>query len=237
MSGKSDLDTDLRKKILARPNVILDDKDLMRALVGAKEEAMGGNIVDIRGIAMERLEHRLDRLEDTHRSVIAAAYENLAGTNQIHRAILRMMDPLDFPSFLSNLDEDVREILRVEYVALFLETRKRDTRSFESVLGAHNIVKLVPAGFVDTYLTLGRNTPVRDVILREIPRQSESIYESDLRSIKSEALMRLKFGAGRLPGMLVLGAEDPHQFSPHQGTDLLAFFAGVFERIMRRWLA
>src|SRR5210317_2214652 len=68
MSGKSDLDTDLRKKILARPNVILDDKDLMRALVGAKEEAMGGNIVDIRGIAMERLEHRLDRLEDTHRS-------------------------------------------------------------------------------------------------------------------------------------------------------------------------
>ena len=39
MSGKSDLDTDLRKKILARPNVILDDKDLMRALVGAKEEA------------------------------------------------------------------------------------------------------------------------------------------------------------------------------------------------------
>ena len=186
---------------------------------------------------MERLEHRLDRLEDTHRSVIAAAYENLAGTNQIHRAILRMMDPLDFPSFLSNLDEDVREILRVEYVALFLETRKRDTRSFESVLGAHNIVKLVPAGFVDTYLTLGRNTPVRDVILREIPRQSESIYESDLSSIKSEALMRLKFGAGRLPGMLVLGAEDPHQFSPHQGTDLLAFFAGVFERIMRRWLA
>ena len=237
MSGKSDLDTDLRKKILARPNVILDDKDLMRALVGAKEEAMGGNIVDIRGIAMERLEYRLDRLEDTHRSVIAAAYENLAGTNQIHRAILRMMDPLDFPSFLSNLDEDVREILRVEYVALFLETRKRDTRSFESVLGAHNIVKLVPAGFVDTYLTLGRNTPVRDVILREIPRQSDSIYESDLSRIKSEALMRLKFGAGRLPGMLVLGAEDPHQFSPHQGTDLLAFFAGVFERIMRRWLA
>ncbi len=237
MSSKSDLDTDLRKKILARPNVILDDKDLMRALVGAKEEAMGGNIVDIRGIAMERLEHRLDRLEDTHRSVIAAAYENLAGTNQIHRAILRMMDPLDFPSFLSNLDEDVREILRVEYVVLFLETRKRDTRSFESVLGAHNIVKLVPAGFVDTYLTLGRNTPVRDVILREIPRQSDSIYESDLSRIKSEALMRLKFGAGRLPGMLVLGAEDPHQFSPHQGTDLLAFFAGVFERIMRRWLA
>jgi len=37
--------------------------------------------------------------------------------------------------------------------------------------------------------------------------------------------------------MLALGAEDPHQFRPNQGTDLLGFFAGVFERAMRRWLA
>jgi uncharacterized protein YigA (DUF484 family) len=37
--------------------------------------------------------------------------------------------------------------------------------------------------------------------------------------------------------MLVLGSEDPHQFTPQQGTDLLAFFTGVFERAMRRWLA
>ena len=31
--------------------------------------------------------------------------------------------------------------------------------------------------------------------------------------------------------------EDPHQFSPSQGVDLLTFFAGVFERVMRRWLS
>ena len=55
--------------------------------------------------------------------------------------------------------------------------------------------------------------------------------------IRSEALMRLDFGPGRLPGMLVMGAEDPHQFKPTHGTDLLAFFAGIFERTMRRWLA
>ena len=72
---------DLRERIITRPDVILEDKDLMKALIEANERAMGGNIVDLRGIAMERLEARLDRLEDTHRSVIAAAYENLAGTN------------------------------------------------------------------------------------------------------------------------------------------------------------
>ena len=237
MSSKYDLNTDLRKKILAHPNVILDDKDVMRALMNAKEEAMGGNIVDIRAMAMSRLEHCLGHLKDTHRSVIAAAYENVAGTNQIHRAILSMLDPLDFPNFLRNLNADVREILRVDRLALFLETHKNDTSDFAKALDADNMFKLVPPGFVDTYSTLGRNTLVRDVILREIPNDANGIFESDLKSIKSEALMRLNFGAGRLPGMLVLGAEDPHQFSPQQGTELLAFFAGVFERIMQHWLA
>jgi uncharacterized protein YigA (DUF484 family) len=76
-------------RVLEDPELILEDRDLMRALISANDRQMGGNIVDMRGIAMERLQNRLDRLEDTHRSVIAAAYENLAGTNQIHRAVLR----------------------------------------------------------------------------------------------------------------------------------------------------
>ena len=45
-----------------------------------------------------------------------------------------------------------------------------------------------------------------------------------------QTLMKLDFGTGRLPGLLALGAEDPHQFRPTHGTDLLAFFAAVFER-------
>ena len=67
------IDTQLRARILADPELILDDRDLMHALISANERAMGSYIVDLRGLAMERLETRLDRLEDTHRTVIAAA--------------------------------------------------------------------------------------------------------------------------------------------------------------------
>ena len=66
---------------------------------------------------------------------------------------------------------------------------------------------------------------------------SEAIYGEAAGWIRSEACLRLDFGKGRLPGMLMMGAEDPHQFAPSQGTDLLGFFAGVFERAMRRWLS
>ncbi len=48
--------------------------------------------------------------------------------------------------------------------------------------------------------------------------------------------MKLDLGPGRLPGMLVFASEDPNQFKSTHGTDLLAFFAGAFERTMRRWL-
>jgi len=201
MSSSPKIDDALREAIISKPDVILDDSDVMQALIAANERAMGGNIVDLRGIAMERLETRLDRLEDTHRSVIAAAYENLAGTNQIHRAILRMMDPVEFETFLKDLGGEVAEILRVDSVKLVLESVQNDNDPAVQRLG--DVLSVAEPGFIDNYLSQGR----------------------------------LDFGAGRLPGLLVLGAEDPHMFLPHQGSDLLTFFTGVFERAMRRWLS
>jgi len=235
MNTSATMVDDLREKIISDPDVILEDQDVMRALIAANDSSLGGNIVDLRGIAMERLEGRLDRLEDTHRSVIAAAYENLAGTNQVHRAILRMLDPTDFSAFLKDLDGEVSEILRVDTVRLVLETAQenqdRDVKNLEQVL-----VTTDP-GFVDAYMAQGRNVPARQVALRQVQPDTDKVYGQASNWIRSEACLRLDFGPGRLPGMLVLGAEDPHHFKPTQGTDLLAFFAGVFERAMRRWLA
>ena len=229
------MDDSTREKIISRPDVILDDKELMHALIAANERAMGNNIVDLRGIAMERLERRLDRLEDTHRSVIAAAYENLAGTNQVHRAILRMLDPVQFEDFLRGLGTEVAEILRVDVVRLTLETLDASDDTAVRKLG--NVLHVAGPGYVDDYLTEGRATQVRQVTLRQLQSGDPAMYGDKATWIRSEACLKLDFGEGRLPGLLVMGSEDPHQFSPQQGTDLLAFFAGVFERAMRRWLA
>ena len=234
MSSQPKIDDALREAIISRPDVILDDKDLMHALIAANERAMGGNIVDLRGLAMERLEARLDRLEDTHRSVIAAAYENLAGTNQIHRAILRMLDPAEFEPFLRDLGGEVAEILRVDAVKLVLESVQNDNDPAVKRLG--DVLNVAEPGFIDTYLTLGRGGTVRQVTLRQVQDPAPEIYGEDGHWVRSEACLKLDFGDKRLPGLLVMGAEDPHMFGPQQGTDLLAFFTGVFERAMRRWL-
>ncbi len=235
MSSNPKLKDNLRAAILAEPDAILDDKDLMQALVMANEQARGDNVIDLRGIAMQRLEARLDRLEDTHRSVIAAAYENLAGTNQVHRAILRLLEPVEFEDFLRTLGNDVAEILRVDHITLVLETTlMRDDPAINKLGG---VLTVAEPGFVQNYLTFDRSGPARDVILREVHRPNPQVFGNDSAHLQSEACLKLNLGPGRLPGMIVMAATDPQHFSPQLGTDLLTFFAGVFERSMRHWLS
>ncbi len=237
MTSNPDYEKELREKILSEPDLVLDDQAVIRALISANEKSMGSNIVDLRGVAMNRLEDRLDRLEDTHRSVIAAAYDNLAGTNQVHRAILRLMDGVEFEHFMADLQGDVAEILRIDSIRLVLETRQTDMDAAAALSDVSDVITLVIPGFVEAYLTGGRDTPTRPVTLRTVGPASEQVFGEDAGFIKTEACLKLDFGPGRLPAMLVLGSDDPQHFTPQQGTDLLAFFGGVFERVMRRYLA
>ena len=235
MSSKPLMDNHVREKIISDPEVLLEDQDIMQALVAANEQTMGTNIVDLRGIAMERLASRLDRLEDTHRSVIAAAYENLAGTNQIHRAVLRLMDGTKFEEFLNDLTGEVADTLRVDVMRLVLEST--ETGEDAAVKKMETVLTVRAPGFCDGYITGGRDIPVRQVSLRQTQAEDSGVYGEKASYIRSEACLKLDLGDGRMPGMLVMGSEDPHLFTPQQGTDLLTFFTGVFERQMRRWLA
>lgn len=230
MSSTNPIDDTIRARILSDPETILEDPDVMRALIAANDKARGSNIVDLRGVAMQRLEDRLGQLETTHKTVIATAYENHNGMNQIHRAILRMLEAPRFETFLTDLGGDVAAILKLDAVRLVLESR--EGRDDPALAVLDKILCVAPEGYIETYLTGGRNVPVRDITLRATDQGG--VFGRN--QITSEACLRLDLGDGRLPGMLVLGSANPDQFTPQQGTDLLAFFSGVFERSLRHWL-
>jgi len=227
----------LRERILSDPDVILADDQLMRALLAADRRAVGRNVVDLRGVLVERLEERLDRLEDTHREVLAAAYENVAGMNQVHRACLAVLEPADFAGFLRVLTRDVAMILGVEVIRLGLEAPAAEPgRGLGPAGPLKGVVIALPAGGVDAYITQGRGLGARRVTLRRLDPAPETLYGADAGGVRSEAALRLDLGEGKLAGVLAFGATDPHRFHPDQGGDLLTFFAGVFERSLRRWL-
>jgi uncharacterized protein YigA (DUF484 family) len=228
----------LRDQILEDPGLILEDHELMRALLQADRSAYGRNVVDLRSVLVDRLEERLDRLEDTHREVLAAAYENVAGMNQVHRACLALLEPADFEGYLEVLTREVAPILAVEVIRLGLEAPAAAPGASLGPEGpCRGAVVALPGGGADAYLTLGRGLGARRVTLRELAKASPDLYGAAAPDIRSEALLRLDLGPGNLGGLLAFGSTDPRRFHADQGTDLLDFFGGVFERSLRRWLA
>lgn len=228
--------TELKGEILKDPALILDDPDLMRALLNSSDDAKGDNVVDLRGAFVARLEERLVRLEDTHRTVIAAAYENLAGTNQIHRAILALLDADSFDEFLQAIKKDVANILAVDVIRLCLESDKADGGTAIGPDGPlKSTVIALPVNGVSAYITNGRSTAARPVTLRTVNDAKDAVFGNG-NSIQSEAILRLDLGSGSLPGLVAFGSADPKRFSADQGTELLFFFAQILERVLRRWV-
>ena len=198
----------------------------MRALIGATDARLGDNVVDMRGLAMARLEARLDRLEDTHRAVVANAYDNLAGTNQIHRCVLALIGCATLPELLDALAHEAASTLRLASVRLVLEGEGP---------APHTSVRCVPAGGVARLVEAAGGNAARAVALRGDAPADPSVHAT--ATIRSEALLTLDLGPGRAPALLALGSTDPALFRPGQGTDLLAFLGNAVARLLRRALA
>ncbi len=229
---------DLKEKILADPDIVLEDAELMRALLQADRSSAGRNVVDLRGVLVDRLEERLDRLEGLHREVLAAAYENVAGTNQVHRACLAVLEAQDFAAFLDVMTRELTSILAVDVVRLGLEAPAAKPGAGLGPEGPmRDTVLALPDNGVETYITQGRGLGARRVTLRRLISASPDLYGEHAPHIKSEAVLKVDLGSGKRRGLLAFGAVEPDRFHSDQGTDLLTFFVGVFEQALRRWLA
>lgn len=229
---------EVREEILSNPKAFLEDHEVMRALIAADRQQQPSNVIDLRSIAMDRMEDRLNKLEDTHRTVIAAAYDNVSSMNQIHRAILSVLEPDDFNGFLRYVEHDLAPTLGIEAASLCLETQAVSTGQGPSLSKEFGTgVTFMAIGEVEDYITHGRNMNSRPVTMRSVRSDGVLLFADNPEPILSEALLKLDLGTGNLPGMLVLGSKNADQFAPAQGSDLLLFLGGIFSRIMRRWLA
>lgn len=223
-------ETDLiRSLILADPKIVLEDAQVMRTLIGATGKGPR-KIVDLRDRLVERMETRLAKLIQTNRSVIAAAYENVAGTSSLHQAVLALMAARDLGAFLRCLTAETPALVGVDDARLCLEADIPDARALDELgEGLEGRVLAVPAGTVDAYLALGGEVSEQGVVLRSAGEEAEVIFGYPHR-VRSEACIRLN--AGGAAGLLVYGAADPERFGGDQGPELLHFLGGVVERLL-----
>ena len=229
----------IRAMILEDPATVLDDKDVIRALISAgPQEADSRKVVDLRGVLVDRLEDKLNRLEGTHRNVVSAAYENLAGTHQVHRAVLALLRAQDFASYLWAMTEQMKSILTLADVRLCVESPGADPGTPLGPDGPYrNTIIGLPTGAAAAYCGQEEFWPGKRVILRPMPAAGRLIYGEVATGYASEAVLKLEIGEAQVPMLLIMASQDRDRFRTDQGTDLLSFLALSFEAITERWLS
>jgi uncharacterized protein YigA (DUF484 family) len=228
--------SDFRKRILQDPEALLNDREVMRALISASSNNAPTNVIDLKSVVLKRLEGRVDKIEGQNSNIISAAYKNISTTFRVHSAILEALEPKTFTEFLNFLKTDWANSLGIDVARLCLEApsiSKDDIPQLQTEFGPSVI--FLQEGEIDHYITLGQDNDPRSVTLRQIRKGASNIYSNIAPELRSEALMKLDLGQGNSPGLLLLGSINPDQFLPNMGTDLFVFYGSIFEKVMQRW--
>ena len=98
------MDNKLREEILAHAHEILNDETLLRALIEASDKNLGNKVVDLRSVALQKMDGEFKKLKRSNQQVIATAYENLVGMKQVHQAVLKSLEQNNFDQFIKNLN-------------------------------------------------------------------------------------------------------------------------------------
>ena len=232
MTKNSDKIHDIKKKIISNPEIILDDLEVMKVLFNSYSEATGENIIDLRSVAIKKLEAKIKQTETTNRSIIAAAYENISGYELIHKAILLILEVDNFEDLQVQLSQTVQPALKVSHIHIMIEQEETENIAIKS----NNYISVVKPGSVKTYINLENELLQKTVTMRQVSSPNESIYGQKVHSIKSEAVIQLDLGEKKIPALLIIGSNKAIQFEPKKGTELLEFFGSVMERVIKRWV-
>ena len=230
------MDDKLREEILAKAHEILNDETLLRALIEASDKNLGNKIVDLRSVAMKKMDGELKKLKRSNQQVIATAYENLVGMKQVHQVVLKSLEQNNLDEFITNLNTELCDILRVDCIRLGLETHSLFQNTIKHDPELLELLDLYPVNLVDAYISQGENNITNDVVLRPTPKGSEQMYGKLSKNLKSEGCIKLKIGNEKIIGILALASKEREKFTAQQGVELLEFMGSVFERRISHWL-
>ena len=230
------MDNKLREEIMTKAPEILNDEILLRALIEAGDKNLGGKIVDLRSVAMQKMDGELKKLKRSNQQVIATAYENLVGMKQIHQVVLKSLEQNNFDEFITNLTTEACDILKVDCIKLVLETHSSLQNTGKNASKLSGLLDLYPVNFVDTYISQGKNNGTYDIVLRPTPKGSEQLYGKLSKNLKSEGCIKLKIGEKKIIGILALASKEKEKFTAHQGVELLKFMGSAFERRISHWV-
>jgi hypothetical protein len=186
----------------------------------------GDRVLDLQHFMVERLRRDIARLRADQDDLLANSRDNLSTQERVHRAVLALLAAQSFEHLIEAITTDLAVWLDVDVATLCVEAAD-DTIPRARIEG----VQILAPGTIDALLA-----PGREIVLRDDVHGEPEIFGAGAALVRSDALIRLRFGEEKPIGMLAFGTRHPGFFNPGQGTELLNFLARILEHCVRAWL-
>jgi uncharacterized protein YigA (DUF484 family) len=207
------------------PEFLVRHPDLLDVQVVPGRRKSDG-VVDLQQFMVERLRRDVARLKADQDDLLANSRDNLSTQDRIHKAVLALLAAESLEHFVEIVATDLAVLLDVDAVALCVEA----VGGKANELRADGVQVLAP-GAVDRVIGADRAALLRDDTTGDV-----EIFDAGAGLVRSDALIRLRFGDDAPQGLIAFGTRHPGYFDSGQGTELLHFLARIIEHCVRAWL-
>ena len=188
-------------------------------------------VVDLQRFMLGRLKDQLVRTSGAQSELAAVTRANMSTQAMVHQAVLALLSATSFEHLIHIATQDLIEPLGVDVIVLCVEGQN-DPPTRNLTAG----VAILPPGRIDALIQPGRDVVLRDASARAADRDSADIFGPSAGLVRSDALVRLRFGPRAPAGLLALGSREKDKFNSGQGTELLCFLARMLDYCVREWL-
>ena len=113
---------EVRGFLKGHPDFLIENPELLQTLVPPSKQ-QGNNVLDMQQFMVEHLQRDVGRLKAMQGELISAGRSNLSSQNQIHMAVLALLEASTFEHAIEVVTSDFVALLDVDVVSLTMFTR------------------------------------------------------------------------------------------------------------------
>ncbi len=182
-------------------------------------------IVDMQRYMVDKLRDEIDKLQQEFGSLIFSARDNLSAQQQIHQAVLCLLECQTADNLAQAITADLQHIFAIDTVRLCVEVDIAPGREQE-----YAAIRYVPKGSTNA-LFAGNQAVVLGS--QDTTGIIATIFGAASPLAHSYALCRFTISDNDT-GILAFGSRNADQFISGQGTELLSFLSEVTRQIVIR---
>jgi uncharacterized protein YigA (DUF484 family) len=224
--GAQEIDArDVMAYLRRHPDFLDEHPEALRLLRPPSRE-VGDGVVDFQHFLYERQRREISRVNLEYRNLLAVSRGNLASQCRVHKAALAVLAAPSFGQLLQIVTTDLAVVLDVDVVTIAVENVAGIAPRL-NVNGIH----LLEAGTVEELLGVDKA-----VVYEADVAGDPALFGGAAGLVRSQALLRLRFGRETPTGLLCIGTRKPGRFHPGLGTELLGFLGRIVGLSIGLWL-